>query len=427
MKKIFRLFLWTFLFPFMLTYWGWKNQKKPAIVIGAFLSFLFILVGFFGQEPIDDDMTSGDKPVIEKSIDEESSLDVAEVIEENSQVASEDDIDKVDPESPSTPSFEGYTLIEVDGGDLSGMREANVVVDIGFEDREYFAFTNEHGQLVKVIADEIILQDDSSEPVTSDGKYYSDEAKVLGTEEAEYDESHVIADSLGGVSNAYNITPQNSTLNRHGDQAYMEQVIRDAGGCTDFVAIISYPDTVTQIPSHYSFTYTLMGNIVSEEFANVDPDTVNELLAEESSNDENLELGGIIVPIVGDIPDKQGVVVEEESEVDTVTVEDIEVSNTGSVVITALNKKAEYIVIKNTGDNAIDLSGWWILSVKGGQKFTFTKYVLQPGDSVKVGDSKTNADVDFHWLDGRGTWNNSEKDPAELYNAAGELVSRYDD
>ncbi|GIO22832.1 hypothetical protein J11TS1_14130 [Oceanobacillus sp. J11TS1] len=37
--------------------------------------------------------------------------------------------------------FSGYKLIEVDGGDLSGHREPNVVVDIGFGDREYWAFT----------------------------------------------------------------------------------------------------------------------------------------------------------------------------------------------------------------------------------------------------------------------------------------------
>ena len=35
--------------------------------------------------------------------------------------------------------------MEVDGGDLSGHREANVVVDIGFGDREYWPFTNEYG------------------------------------------------------------------------------------------------------------------------------------------------------------------------------------------------------------------------------------------------------------------------------------------
>lgn len=172
--------------------------------------------------------------------------------------------------------FAGYKLIEVYGGDLSGHREPNVVVDIGFGDREYYAFTNEYGQLVKVIAKEIILQDESTEPVNSNGRYYKDEAKVPGVESKNLDEGHIIADSLGGVSNAYNITPQNSTLNRHGDQAYMEKVIRDAGGCTDFVAIITYPNTSTQIPSHYSYTYTINANVINDEFDNINPDDYNE-------------------------------------------------------------------------------------------------------------------------------------------------------
>ena len=167
--------------------------------------------------------------------------------------------------------FDGYKLIEVDGGNLSGHREPNVVVDIGFGDREYWAFTNEYGQLVKVVAKEIVLQDDSKEPVNSKGRYYNDEAKVPGAENNDLDEGHVIADSLGGVSNAYNITPQNSMLNRYGDQAYMEKVIRDVGGCTDFVAIITYPNTTTQIPSHYSYTYTINGNVVNDEFRNINP------------------------------------------------------------------------------------------------------------------------------------------------------------
>ena len=171
--------------------------------------------------------------------------------------------------------FAGYTLIEVDGGDLSGYRQAKVVVDIGFGDREYWAFTNEYGQLVRVIADEIILQDDRNEPVTSSGRYYSDEAKVPGVESSNLDEGHIIADSLGGVSNAYNITPQNSTLNRHGDQAYLEDAIRKAGGATNFEAIITYPNTTTQIPSSYQYTYTIKGNIIVDKFDNVNPDEVN--------------------------------------------------------------------------------------------------------------------------------------------------------
>ncbi len=162
--------------------------------------------------------------------------------------------------------------IVVDGGDMSGTRKPNVKVDIGFGDREYWAYTNEYGQLVRVEAKEIVLQDDNTEPVTSDGRYYKDEAKVPGVEQKDLDEGHIIADSLGGVSNAYNITPQDSTLNRHGDQAYMEKVIRDAGGCTDFVATITYPNTETQIPSHYNYSYVLKGNRVEDDFDNVNPD-----------------------------------------------------------------------------------------------------------------------------------------------------------
>jgi len=185
---------------------------------------------------------------------------------------------KSSPKSTATPSsdaFKGYKKIEVDGGDLSGSRQANVVVDIGFGDRKYWAFTNEHGQLIRVIAKKIVLQDDATEDVTRDGRYYSDEAKVPGVERVDLDEGHIIADSLGGVSNAYNITPQDSTLNRHGDQAYMEDVIRKAGGATNFEAQITYPNTSTMIPSAYQYTYTVRGNTVVDRFKNSNPDETN--------------------------------------------------------------------------------------------------------------------------------------------------------
>lgn len=151
----------------------------------------------------------------------------------------------------------GYRTIEVDGGNLSGHRESNVRVDIGFGDREYWAFTNEHGQLVKVTAREIIPQDEKNEKVTKRGRYYPDEAKVPGTERSDLDEGHVIADSLGGVANAYNITPQDSYVNRQGEMAKIEDQIRKAGGCADFVAIIRYASTDTQIPDTYDYSYTI--------------------------------------------------------------------------------------------------------------------------------------------------------------------------
>lgn len=240
----------------------------------AALPLLLLLIA--GCTDVEEAMTSDVKT-------EEATLE--ETVVETEQTSGEGQATEETTSAPASPStnpdmalFSGYQLIEVDGGDLSGHREPNVVVDIGFGDREYWAFTNEHGQLVRVIAKEITLQDDETEDVTSSGRYYHDEAKVPGVEHGELDEGHVIADSLGGVSNAYNITPQDSTLNRHGDQAYMENVIRKAGGATDFEAIITYPDTKTQIPSSYQYTYTLKGEVIIDRFDNVNPDEVNEAL-----------------------------------------------------------------------------------------------------------------------------------------------------
>nr|WP_235822090.1 DNA/RNA non-specific endonuclease [Gottfriedia luciferensis] len=176
--------------------------------------------------------------------------------------------------------YSKYTLIEVNGGDMSGHRMSNVKVDVGFGKREYWAYTNDFGQLIRVEAKKITLQNSKTDHVLSTGRYYSDEANVPGTESPTLDKGHVIADSLGGVSNAYNITPQDSNLNRHGDQAYMEKVIRDAGGCTDFVAVITYPNTKTQIPNHYKFTYKIQGRTITDEFDNVNPDKVNKNLEE---------------------------------------------------------------------------------------------------------------------------------------------------
>lgn len=198
--------------------------------------------------------------------------------EEANATVIDEPVEKETPAQSNNDIFSGYKLIEVDGGDLSGHREPKVVVDIGYGDRKYWAFTNEYGQLVRVIADQIILQDDSKEPVLSSGRYYRDEAKVPGVESDVLDEGHIIADSLGGVSNAYNITPQDSTLNRHGDQAYMEDVIRRAAGATNFEAIITYPNTETQIPSSYQYTYTVKGNVIVDTFDNVNPDEINSSL-----------------------------------------------------------------------------------------------------------------------------------------------------
>ena len=268
--------------PILVICFNKKFTIKPMRYYSTLLGILLVTLIFSAIiMPKDSNASSQQQIAIENQdllaeSKEDTNIEYTGVKEDiPNEDSSEDNITKETSNNSTEDIFAGYKLIEVDGGNLSGHREPNVVVDIGFGDREYYAFTNEYGQLVKVIAKIVKLQDDSTEPVNSNGRYYSDEAKVPGVESKTLDEGHVIADSLGGVSNAYNITPQNSTLNRHGDQAYMEKNIRDAGGCTDFVAIITYPDTNTQIPNHYSYTYTINGNVINDEFDNVNPDEYN--------------------------------------------------------------------------------------------------------------------------------------------------------
>lgn len=240
-----------------------KNKFALLLLTSMFLA---------GCTEVEDASKVETQPIVEEVVENSTYESVVETKEE--PAIQETPV----TEQASAERFAGYKLIEVDGGDLSGHREPNVVVNIGFGEREYWAFTNEYGQLVRVVADEIILQDDRTEQVLSTGRYYADEAKVPGVESAQLDEGHIIADSLGGVSNAYNITPQNSTLNRHGDQAYLEDAIRKAGGATNFEAIITYANTETQIPSSYQYTYTIKGNVIVDQFDNVNPDEVNAAL-----------------------------------------------------------------------------------------------------------------------------------------------------
>ncbi len=195
----------------------------------------------------------------------------------------------------------------------------------------------------------------------------------------------MIADSLGGVANAYNITPQNSTLNRHGEQAYMEKTIRNAGGCTDFIAIITYPNTETQIPNHYSFTYTIEGNVITDEFDNIDPDEENNEVVEK--------------------------IVEVAQEDKILQIRDV-------------NKQTEEVTIMNSSNRTINLKGFMLVSVKGNQSYTFIDYELAPGETVIVYGKGGSGDLEG-WIN--NVWSNSDSDPAELYSADGELIDRWDD
>lgn len=100
----------------------------------------------------------------------------------------------------------------------------------------------------------------------------------------------------------------------------------------------------------------------------------------------------------------------------------------GDVRITAKEKASEpeYVTLTNEGDESADLSGWTLLSVRGAQRFELPEgLVLPPGASVTIYSGPGAEDAGgLFWTEAH-VWNQSQSDPAELYNAAGELVDRW--
>lgn len=173
-----------------------------------------------------------------------------------------------------TEKLKGYQTKTASICDMGRTRERNVVVDIGVDSdyakRDYYAYTNDYGQLVQVDAAQIIRQNETYEDVVwgrsgigKELRYCKSEAQVPGSEPAKYDKGHVIADSMGGAANAYNITPQIEEINVSGAQAQMENMFRVAFAqkktVTDFRMTITYKNNQTNVPSKYAVTFKIDG------------------------------------------------------------------------------------------------------------------------------------------------------------------------
>lgn len=97
-------------------------------------------------------------------------------------------------------------------------------------------------------------------------------------------------------------------------------------------------------------------------------------------------------------------------------------SNESSVIISSLDKRAEYIIIKNSGSKSKDIGGWRVVSEKGNQSFLFPKgYTLQPGQECKLTSGAFAGTGDFTMAN-----TDSSSDPGVLYDANGMEIDRID-
>ena len=94
------------------------------------------------------------------------------------------------------------------------------------------------------------------------------------------------------------------------------------------------------------------------------------------------------------------------------------------VVIAAVNKSKEYVDLRNDGGVAQDLTGWKLVSEKGNQVCPLGGRI-DPGQTLRVWALAADANQGgFNCGFGANIWNNSESDPAVLYDASGREVSR---
>ena len=92
------------------------------------------------------------------------------------------------------------------------------------------------------------------------------------------------------------------------------------------------------------------------------------------------------------------------------------------VLITGVDKQLEYVDIQNAGNPPVNLRGWILVSETGNQSCRL-RGILQPKEVLRIwaGTGQVGISCGFK----NPIWLNEEPDPAVLYNAKGEEVSRY--
>lgn len=98
------------------------------------------------------------------------------------------------------------------------------------------------------------------------------------------------------------------------------------------------------------------------------------------------------------------------------------------LVIETINRKKDLVYIKNYGNESIDLNGWYLKSSIGGEKYVFEKgTIIKPNQRIQIQShiSRTfSKEGVLNWSN-RDIWNDDKLDIGELYDARGNLISKY--
>ena len=96
-------------------------------------------------------------------------------------------------------------------------------------------------------------------------------------------------------------------------------------------------------------------------------------------------------------------------------------TNAMTISIISVDKKKEVVVLQNKGNASIDLGGWVLVSERGSQSCSLSG-MLSPGSTLQIWAQNGPG---FSCGFSSPIWNNSQSDPAVLYNSGRLEVSRY--
>lgn len=99
-----------------------------------------------------------------------------------------------------------------------------------------------------------------------------------------------------------------------------------------------------------------------------------------------------------------------------------EASSNSGIIIKSIDLEDEVVTIQNTSNKDMNLTGWKLVSVNGNQVYNFPSgYTIKAGSTITIVSGKATGDLKWS---GSYIWNN-DSDSGELYDANGNLVSKY--
>ena len=94
------------------------------------------------------------------------------------------------------------------------------------------------------------------------------------------------------------------------------------------------------------------------------------------------------------------------------------------IVLVSVDAQADTVVIANKAGESTDISGWYLISDKGGEMMVFPKgTVLAPGRTMVVGTRTTKTAFDLLW-DDKNVIHNSKTDVITLYDPMGRAAQQ---